>query len=176
LIQDKGRIVRLFSDAMEERLNDNEIMLLLLAGAALFFVIWRLMHRRKPDITDFFQPVSVLTEREREFYIRLRETAEAHGMQIFTKVRLADLVVPLPKAENPYWMECFNKVKAKHIDFALADGEGNVVLLVELDDTTHARPDRIERDEFVDTVLYKCGYTLIRTYGELDAVVSALEN
>lgn len=156
-------------------MNDNDMMLLLFAGAAILFVIWLLRRRRKPDITDFFQPVSVLTEREREFFIRLRETAEEHGMQIFTKVRLADLVVPLPKKENPYWMECFNKVKSKHIDFALADSEGNVVLLIELDDTTHARPDRIERDEFVDAVLYKCGYTLLRTYGELDEIEEELE-
>ena len=155
-------------------MNDNDVILLLFAVAAILFAVWLIKRRGKPDITDFFQPVPVMTDREREFYVRLRETAEEHGLQIFTKVRLADLVIPLPKAENPYWMECFNKVKAKHIDFALADGEGNIVVLIELDDTTHSRPDRIERDEFVDTVLYKCGYTMLRTYGELEAIEEEL--
>ena len=151
-------------------MNSNDITLLLFAAAAVLFIIWLLGRRPKPDITDFFQPVPVLTEREREFYIRLREAAEEHGLQVFTKVRLADLVTPLPKSENPYWMECFNKVKAKHIDFALADEDTSIVALIELDDTSHARPDRIERDDFVNAVLENTGYTLLRTYGELDVI------
>ena len=134
-------------------MNDNYLTLLLFAIAAILFLLWLIKRREKPDITDFFQPVPVMTDREREFYVRLRETAEEHGLQIFTKVRLADLVVPLPKAENPYWMECFNKVKAKHIDFALADEDTAIVALIELDDSSHARPDRVERDDFVNAVL-----------------------
>lgn len=157
-------------------MNDNDMMLLLLAGAAILFVIWLKFRRRKPDITDLFQPVSILTDREREFYTRLSPLAAEYGLNIYMKIRLADLVVPLPKAENPYWMECFNKIKSKHIDFALADEDSEIVALIELDDSTHSRPDRAERDEFVDAVLYKCGYTLLRTYGDTDVIEEFLEN
>ena len=86
------------------------------------------------------------------------------------EVRLADLIEPKPKAENPFWMECFNKIKAKHIDFALADEDTSIVALIELDDSSHARPDRVERDDFVNAVLANTGYTLLRTYGELDVI------
>ena len=101
--------------------------------------------------------------------------AEEFGLQIFTKIRLADLIVPKPKAENPFWMECFNKIKAKHIDFALADDETCIVALIELDDTSHARADRVERDDFVNAVLENTGYTLLRTYGDLDVIEEYLK-
>ena len=85
-------------------------------------------------------------------------------------MRLADLIEPKPKEENPFWMECFNKIKSKHIDFALADEETAIVALIELDDTSHSRPDREKRDDFVNAVLENTGYTLLRTYGELDVI------
>ena len=67
-------------------------------------------------------------------------------------------------------MECFNKIRSKHIDFALADEDTNIIALIELDDKSHERPDRIERDEFVNAVLKNTGYVLLRTYGELDVI------
>jgi hypothetical protein len=142
------------------------IFLLLLAAAA----IWLYKRLNKPDITKLYDAKTILTDREYEFYKKLKPLADEYGLSIFTKVRLADLIEPKPKAENPYWMECFNKIKAKHIDFALADEDTSIVALIELDDTSHARPDRVERDDFVNAVLDNTGYTLLRTYGELDVI------
>jgi very-short-patch-repair endonuclease len=96
-------------------------------------------------------------------------------LQIFTKIRLADLVEPKPKEENPMWIQCFNKIKAKHIDFALADEDTNIIVLIELDDRTHQRPDREERDVFVNAVLKNTGYTLLRTYGSTDEIEEHLK-
>ena len=72
------------------------------------------------------------------------------------------------------WMECFNKIRSKHIDFALADDDTNIIALIELDDSSHKRQDRVERDIFVDAVLKNTGYTLLRTYGELDEIAEYL--
>lgn len=146
--------------------------ILILAGIAALtvFIIWMILRRRKPDITKLYQPKPILTDREYEFYTRLKPIADEFGLQIFTKVRLADLLEPKPRDVNPLWMECFNKIKAKHIDFALADEDTIIVALIELDDTTHSRPDRIERDEFVNAILENNGYTLLRTYGETDVI------
>ena len=154
----------------------DEILLLIAVVSFIIFVIWLVRRRKAPDITKLYDPVPILTDREFEFYERLRPVAEEFGLQIFTKIRLADLIVPKPKAENPFWMECFNKIRSKHIDFALADENAAIVMLIELDDSTHDRPDRVERDDFVNAVLENTGYILIRTYGETDEIAELLSD
>lgn len=139
-------------------------------AALIVLVIWLRIKFRKPDITKLYVPKPVLTKREYDFYKKLKPLADKCGLCIYTKVRLADLIEPKPKSENPLWMECFNKIKAKHIDFALADDDTNIIVLIELDDRSHERPDRIERDDFVNAVLKNTGYTLLRTYGGLDEI------
>jgi hypothetical protein len=157
-------------------LKTDEILLLIAVVSFIIFVIWLVRRRKAPDITKLYDPVPILTDREFEFYERLRPVAEEFGLQIFTKIRLADLIVPKPKAENPFWMECFNKIRSKHIDFALADENAAIVMLIELDDSTHDRPDRVERDDFVNAVLENTGYILIRTYGETDVIAELLSD
>ena len=157
-------------------MKTDEILLLIAVVSFIIFIIWLVRRRKAPDITKLYAPVPILTDREFEFYERLRPVAEEFGLQIFTKIRLADLIVPKPKAENPFWMECFNKIRSKHIDFALADENAAIVMLIELDDSTHDRPDRVERDDFVNAVLENTGYILIRTYGETDEIAELLSD
>lgn len=159
-------------------MEQNTAELILTAAVPVIIILLALFlyfRFRKPDITKLYRSKPVLTDREYEFYCRLRELADRYELRIFTKVRLADLVEPKEKLDKSLWWECFNKIKAKHIDFALADYDTNIILLIELDDSTHARADRAERDRFVDAVLDNTGYILIRTYGETDAVEKALE-
>ena len=151
-------------------MNGNDILSLLFLLCMAVFAVWLYRRTHRPDITKLFTAKTILTDREYEFYKRLKPLADEYGLSIYTKVRLADLIEPKPKAENPCWMECFNKIKAKHIDFALADEETAIVALIELDDTSHSRPDRIERDDFVNAVLENTGYTLLRTFGDLDVI------
>lgn len=151
-------------------MSSNDILALLGIAALIVLVIWLRIKFRKPDITKLYVPKPVLTKREYDFYKKLKPLADECGLNIYTKVRLADLIEPKPKSENPLWMECFNKIKAKHIDFALADDDTNIIVLIELDDSSHERPDRIERDDFVNAVLKNTGYTLLRTYGSLDEI------
>ncbi|MCR5599786.1 MAG: DUF2726 domain-containing protein [Ruminococcus sp.] len=151
-------------------MNVNELTALFVIALIIAFCIRLYFKLRKPDITKLYNAKTILTDREYAFYKRLKPIADEYGLSIYTKVRLADLIEPKPKAENPCWMECFNKIKAKHIDFALADDETSIVALIELDDKSHERQDRIERDEFVNAVLKNTGYTLLRTYGNTDSI------
>ena len=153
----------------------NELLALIFIIALIAFAVWLYKRLHKPDITKLYKAKTILTDREYEFYTRLKPLADQYGLNIYTEVRLADLIEPKPKEENPYWMECFNKIKAKHIDFALADDETCIVALIELDDTSHARADRVERDDFVNAVLENTGYTLLRTYGDLDIIEEYLK-
>jgi len=55
-----------------------------------------------------------------------------------------------------------NRVSRKSVDFAVIDGAGRVVLVIELDDKSHGRPDRVRRDQMVDAVLAHCRVPLLR--------------
>lgn len=89
-----------------------------------------------------------LTPAEHAFYQTL--TAAIDGWAVICpKVRLGDIFY----AQTPnrrHWWTATNKVNQKHVDFLLCDPETMRPLLgVELNDRSHSRPDRKERDRFV---------------------------
>jgi hypothetical protein len=91
----------------------------------------------------------LLTPAEGIFYRALR-VAAADRWHIAAKVRLADLVAPPGGRE---WQAAWNRIAAKHVDFVLCEPATlRPCLAIELDDRSHRRPDRVERDAFVDRV------------------------
>lgn len=50
-----------------------------------------------------------------------------------------------------------------------------IILLIELDDRSHWKRDRQERDIFVNGVMNQCGYRLIRTSGSTEPILNALK-
>lgn len=112
-----------------------------------------------------YQAANLLTEREYKFFKVLKVIAERNNLNVLMKIRLADLVKVSDNVPKSEFYKYFNKISAKHIDFALID-ETKVIALIELDDSTHNRRDRIERDNFVNETVIKCGYKILHTYGD----------
>lgn len=115
---------------------------------------------------------TILTENEQDFYNKIKEYVYSQGLHIITKIRLADLIEP---KVNQYqnrseWQIDFNKINAKHIDFAIVNNNMQILFLIELDDRTHNYADRKERDEFVNISLVNAGYTLLRVYNNDEGV------
>jgi len=108
----------------------------------------------------FYKKSELLTPAEKDFFKILIQAANAY--HIFPKVRMADFIKV--QALNPKeWGKAFSKIKAKHIDFLLADKSTlEPILAIELDDKTHQRPDRQQRDIFVDQTLTKIGLPILR--------------
>jgi hypothetical protein len=78
---------------------------------------------------------------------------------ILSKVRLADIFFVAQPNEN---LRFFNFISSKHIDFLVCDSElMKPVFGIELDDSSHNRSDRRERDEFVDQVFNVAGLPII---------------
>lgn len=74
------------------------------------------------------------------------------------KVRLGDIFF-VHKGENR--MSHANRINAKHVDFLLCEPQTLKPLAgIELDDASHQRPDRRERDAFVDKVFKSAGLPL----------------
>ena len=102
----------------------------------------------------------LVTKSELRFYKSLVKASQ-DDFEIFAMVRIADLLRVEDSVRNKRtWI---NKILAKHIDFVLCDpGSLEPLLCIELDDKSHERPDRIERDEFVNAAFDSAGLPLLR--------------
>lgn len=101
----------------------------------------------------------LLSRGEVAFYRVLRKAVGSQYHVAF-KARLADLVTCSERA----WDEGFGHMIARHhVDFVLCDFRTTeVVAAIELDDRSHAKPNRRRRDEFLDNSLSAAGIPLIR--------------
>ena len=122
---------------------------------------------------NIYHRAELLTKNERLFYERLRQRINPNELQILAKIRLADLIEVNQNQTKAEWGKAFNRIKSKHVDFAIARNM-NVMIIIELDDSSHYKSDRKERDNFVDEILLNAGYKVVRTYGEMLPVEQAL--
>lgn len=79
---------------------------------------------------------------------------------VMTKVRLADLFfVQHPRANRA----SLNRIISRHVDFLVCHPQTMRPLFgIELDDASHARADRVARDEFVNRAFSAAGLPLMR--------------
>ena len=74
---------------------------------------------------------------------------------------MLDLIEPRKGQKN--YLALINKVQAKHVDFVLCDKDLHIKAILELDDSSHDKADRQERDKFLDEIFASVGYKTIRT-------------
>ena len=115
---------------------------------------------QKPAFAGAYRATPLLTQNESRNFQVLKQAANRKGYIVNAKVRLMDLVNPIYGKD---YQANRNKVQSKHVDFVVCDQNMNVKVIIELDDKTHDRPDRQERDKFVDEVLTATGYKIIHT-------------
>jgi hypothetical protein len=118
-----------------------------------------LTNAQDPDFYPYKLTPSLLTATEGSFYVALL-LAAGRRYVVFAKVRLADLCQDLDG-----WADtaAFNQVSSKHVDFVLCDAVTfRPVLAVELDDRSHLRANRRDRDALVDRVFRTMGLGVYR--------------
>lgn len=80
---------------------------------------------------------------------------------VFPQVHLSAIIDH--KVEGQNWKNAFRHINQKSVDFVLCDKHYiSPKLAIELDDKTHERPDRIDRDGEVERVLQQAGLPLLR--------------
>lgn len=139
--------------------------MLLLALTTLVALLVVLVHNLPRRVAGGFRAADygrkpLLTRWELAALGEMRHELPA-SLHICPQVRLADLVAVRP-AETGEHRAALNRVASKSVDFAVIDTAGQVLLVVELDDRTHERADRRERDRLVDAVLGQCGVPVRR--------------
>ena len=138
------------------------LVLAILYGAAKIAERYRNPQKSEPekikDVGNFkFFKKRLLTPSEISFFnLLLRATPD---LFVFTQVALSQLVgIP----SGPEKLSSFNRINRMSVDFVLCDAQLNTLLAIELDDSTHDRPARVEKDLKKDTVLAIAGIRLIR--------------
>jgi very-short-patch-repair endonuclease len=109
------------------------------------------------DSNDKKKPLS---ERERETLKRLRESLPEY--EIHANMRLADAI----KAD---WKQ-FRSIKGYHLDFVICNQSGDIVVAVELDDSTHDNCKAQERDAKKNKWLSDANIKLIRIREPQEAI------
>lgn len=144
------RAVRALEDEFENEVDDH---------AEEYVLVYRLRD-------DF------LSRAEYSFYRVLEKALDCRGV-VNCKVGLGDLFyVPDSVGRNV----AYAKIKQKHVDFVVCDPRTlQPIFAIELDDKSHARQDRIDRDLFVNAVFKAAGLPLIRFPARRSYVVSEIQ-
>jgi hypothetical protein len=113
---------------------------------------------KAPATFPYGQRDAFLSPAEQSFFQVLRTIVQPEHY-LLTKVNLADLFFVRQPHKN---QAARNRINRKHVDFVLCDGATMQPLLgIELDDASHQRQDRRERDEFVDQVFSAAGLPIL---------------
>lgn len=118
-----------------------------------------------PEENRYRSRRTILSPTEQTFFKALYEAAVPdHGISL--KVRVADILQS--EGTGSEYMRNFGRIKAKHIDFLLYDTTTfQITAAIELDDSSHWRKDRRERDDFLNESFEKAGIPLCRFQARL---------
>ena len=84
-------------------------------------------------------------------------------VMVFGKVRVADVLAPRKRLSRRQWRRQFWKISSKHFDFVLIDRDtAHILCAIELDDRSHRRADRVQRDKFLNAACQSAGFPLLR--------------
>lgn len=114
-----------------------------------------------PEEPSFDACKELFSPAERSFFGVL-EQAVAGEFKVLGKVRLGDLVQPAKGLSQSRKTSLRNRIQQKHVDFVLCRPDTLAVAgLAELDDASHGRKDRVDRDGFVDKALASAGVPVL---------------
>lgn len=115
---------------------------------------------KKKPLYKYNRKDFLISRAEHEFFDIL---VEILGSQyyVFTQVHLPTILDHKIKGQN--WKGAFSHINGKSVDFVICD-KANIkpLLSIELDDKSHDRLDRIERDSEVERMLKEAEMPLLR--------------
>ena len=145
----------------------NELLLWVIV-AALFIALAPLVLIRMfrkgaaPEAFPYQKLDKLLTPAERSFFGALNQ-AVGEQVQVFAKVRVADVIAPKKGLSRSGWQKAFNRISAKHFDFLLCNKDDlSVLCAVELNDGSHQSVNRQKRDAFLEQACNAAGVPLIQ--------------
>jgi len=139
------------------------IKLFLILSAVIAVAFLAELTRRRGRTTTKYRYKSkkyFLSPAEHKFYDALI-TAVGHSYYVFAQVHLPNIVDHKVIGQN--WRGAFRHIDEKSVDFVICDKTYiSPKLAIELDDSSHQRVDRQERDKEVERILNDAELPLLR--------------
>ena len=111
----------------------------------------------------YYKPkIYITTLNEMKFYNVLLEIAKELDYILFTQVSLYNIISMQDNLDHSTHTKYFNKIASKSIDFVLVDKKCRIKLCIELDDNSHKKKNRIERDNFINELFKDLEIDLLR--------------
>lgn len=157
-----------------------EILIIILIIAIALLVLDRLIPKKSKsnkswNYNAYKLKGSILTRVELFFYKVLTQEIPKEYI-VCPKVGLKDFIDVTTK--NNY-LGHFGRIAQKHIDFLVCEKETlKPVIGIEIDDGSHQRKDRIERDKNVNKLYESLGFKILRipTKTKIDEMKTILQN
>ncbi len=116
-------------------------------------------HTASPPGLEFKRRNYLLNIPERRFFEEVQQIIPA-GYVIYPQMLLSK-IVRVNSSREEFW-SYHNRINRKTVDFVIFERRYlRPVMAIEYDGSTHNRIDRIERDEFVDSVLSSVGIKIL---------------
>lgn len=132
--------------------------ILLLAGVLLILVVLAAVFSKKHLA---YKKVDLFTYPEKRFFHAL-DNAVGHRYRVLGKCRIADIIMPQDGLSKKDWNRLFWNVSSKHFDFVIIEPDSlDVVAVVELNDSSHEKKDRVQRDKLVNAACGNAGLPLV---------------
>lgn len=108
---------------------------------------------------QYYKKDYILTKTELTFYKQLLILTNQMNLTLLTQIPIYSII----KTKNTIYKSInFNKIRGKSIDFVIATKNLQPIVCIELDDYTHQKPERIERDIFVNDLFKDLDIQLLR--------------
>jgi len=126
------------------------------------------------DLLPYAQRDDFLSSAELSFYKVLGQVI-GDSVIVCPKVSLKDIFF-VKTGDRSSFSSYNNKIHLKHVDFLICNKDTmKPICGIELDDSSHAKQNRVERDEFVDKVFQTAGLRLIRFTNKRSYTINEIE-
>ncbi|MDA7745995.1 DUF2726 domain-containing protein [Psychromonas sp.] len=160
------------------------IFVILTVIILILFFIFKLKLQSKDRSNERFEYsyqrlTSLFTPAERSFYGVLNQAING-DLEVFAKVRVADVLTPKKSGVKGTWQTAFNKISAKHFDFVICNkNDLSFACAIELDDSSHNTAKAKKRDAFLESACQSANFPLMRvpakaTYN-IDEIIDLLK-
>ena len=134
----------------------------LIIGFVVLLAASFLLKRKNPTTNDATYQLQgpLFTPAERSFYGVLKQVCGDQA-EVFGKVRVADIITPAKGQGRSDWQRAFNHIAAKHFDYVICQpGDLAAIAAIELNDSSHKRRARANRDALLEQACASAGLTL----------------
>jgi hypothetical protein len=135
----------------------NWILIIVIVVAVLAIVALKKTKKKPATVFPYQSREKLFSEAERSF-LGVLDKIVGDKFRVFAKVRLADLLKVGGGVSSSERQSAFNRISRKHVDFLITRKDDlSFVGIIELDDKSHRKQKRQERDEFIDKAFGAAG-------------------